>query len=234
MIISVTGVSHSQSRSMDVLVSRCQVLAGRFPDVAPVDLLDDIARVAADVPLDELAVAERMMAGMVLVRMLSHWAECSRLAMPAPITERLVALGPLPLAAILWRRQWIDLLDLCRHALSSRVELACKGNPRSAVLLEAIRMGFHESTLRLRDVAGAAGFSPWHAAHLLARDTGQGFIAHVRDHRVTAARQLLDETLLSVKEIAAQVGYSSARQLTRDFKRLCGTTPIAFRASRPS
>jgi AraC-like DNA-binding protein len=220
------------SPTLDALVSRCQVLAGRFPDAAPADLLDDIAQTAVDMPLDELAVTERMMAGMVLVRMVSHWAERSRLATPVRFADRLVDLATLPVTTSVWQDRWINLLDLCRHALNSRVEppvppRTC--SPRAALLVTAIAARYRDSSLRLRDVACAANVSSWHAAHLLSRETGQGFVAHVRDHRVTAARQLLDHTLLSVKEIAARVGYSSARQLTRDFKRRYAVTPYACR-----
>jgi AraC-like DNA-binding protein len=232
MTISGSAVSPT----IDVLVSKCQVLAGRFLDAPPSDLLDGIARVAADVPLDELTVPERMMAAMILVRVLSRWVERSQLVSPAPITERLVDLGTLPVSVGAWRGRWTHLIDLCGHALSVSGEWPATGSlrhPRARALLDIIRTRFHEPTLHLGGVAAAANISPWYATRVLAQETGKSFVVHLRQCRVTAARRLLEETSLSVKEIAARTGYSSARQLTRDLKRLYATTPRAFRLRRP-
>jgi hypothetical protein len=51
----VTISGSAVSPAMDGLVSKCQVLAGRFLDEPPNDLLDGIARADADVPLAEVA-----------------------------------------------------------------------------------------------------------------------------------------------------------------------------------
>jgi len=223
----------SVSPTMDRLVSRCQVLAG-FLEAPPEDLLDAIALTAAAVPLDELGVPERMLAGMLLVRMLSHWAEHSRVTRSL-IAEPLLELGTLPLSVTMWRGRWIGLLQLCRRTLRAPVEsLVRDSDPRADMLLATIQMRFRDPTLCLSDIARAAHVSPWQASRLLARETGKGFIVHLREHRVTAARNMLTDTLLSVKEIADRVGYSSTRQLSRDFKRLCDTTPNGFRSRRPS
>lgn len=220
------------SPTMDALVSRCQVLAGRFLDAPPIDLLDGIARLAADLPLDELNVPERMMAAMILVRVLSRWVERSRLASTTPIAQRLIDLSTQPVSAAAWQNRWAHLIALCGSALGEDAErpLGFTLNPRTAILLDVIRTRFHESTLHLRGVAASANISPWHATRLLARDTGKSFNVHLRQRRGTAVRRLLEETSLTVKEIAARAGYSNARQLARDVKRLYGLTPRALRS----
>lgn len=225
------------SPTMDVLVSKSQLLAGRFLDAPPSDLLDGIARLAADVPLDELTVPERVVAAMILVRVLSRWVERSPVTGPASIAQRLVDLSTLPASTGMWRGRWTHLINLCGSALRASAECPTSGSlrhPRAAVLLDTIRARYHESTLHLRGVAATANISPWHATRVLAQETGKSFVAHLRECRVTAVRRLLEETSLSVKEIAARTGYSSARQLTRDVKRLYGTTPSALRVRRPA
>jgi len=47
--------------------------------------------------------------------------------------------------------------------------------------------------------------------------------------RMEAAARLLETTYLSVKEIAAQVGFYDQSHFVRDFKKLYGHTPTEYR-----
>ena len=61
------------------------------------------------------------------------------------------------------------------------------------------------------------------------KNTGKGFLDNLHALRVDAAKQLLSETELSLKEIANAVGYESTLTMTRAFKRIEMTTPGAYR-----
>jgi len=52
---------------------------------------------------------------------------------------------------------------------------------------------------------------------------------YVRNKRLDAAKNLLETTVLTVKEIAAQVGFKDLSHFVRDFKKRFGLTPITYR-----
>ena len=206
-------LARSTRRSLEILASRCQVLCGLFVDVLPAELLDDISRAAADLPFDDLAPPERAVAAMLLVRILSRWAVRVGVAHHAAVADSFVELGALPLAGDVWRCGWVSLLNACRTAVAShphQLEPAGLFNARATLLVRAIADRYREPDLALGDVARATNMSSWYAAHLLTQHTGRRFVAHVRDHRIAAAHRLLGQTLLSVKQIAAEAGYTGA------------------------
>ena len=103
-----------------------------------------------------------------------------------------------------------------------------------AAALSYLTSNFRNPTLSLGDVAAAAGVSRCHLARRLSRMTGRSFLAHLHARRVAESRRLLRGTLLSVKEVAAQVGYNDATQFCRQFRRLCAATPGAYRRATAS
>jgi AraC-like DNA-binding protein len=133
-----------------------------------------------------------------------------------------------------WRLQWLRTTECCAAALPHDVdthELQII-DPRVTRMLRLIHTNYVDSGLNMRQVAQAVSLCPSHAARMLKQQTGCGFFTHVHRCRILLARQLLVEARLSIKEIAATVGYAYASQLTRHFKRACGETPLAFRMSR--
>jgi AraC-like DNA-binding protein len=84
-------------------------------------------------------------------------------------------------------------------------------------------------SLRLRDVATKVRLSPWHFDRLLKSATGASFKAHLRAARLGAAPQMLEEGFLTMKEIAAALGYARTSHFDRDFKSIHGVTPTQWR-----
>jgi AraC-like DNA-binding protein len=60
---------------------------------------------------------------------------------------------------------------------------------------------------------------------------GMGFRAIANETRFEVARQLLEDTEVSLGQIAAALGYSEASAFTRAFRRWSGQTPTAWRAA---
>jgi AraC family transcriptional regulator len=79
-------------------------------------------------------------------------------------------------------------------------------------------------------VAQTINLCPSYAARKLRAQTGFGFLAHLHRRRIAVARSLLVETSLSIKEIAATVGYAHQSDLSRHFKLAGGDSPVVFRA----
>ena len=59
---------------------------------------------------------------------------------------------------------------------------------------------------------------------------GSGYRTITNEIRFEIARQLLEETEVSLGEIAAALGYSEASAFTRAFRRWSGQAPTAWRS----
>ena len=62
------------------------------------------------------------------------------------------------------------------------------------------------------------------------QETGTSLMRYLRNLRMQEAKNLLETTFLSVKEIAAKGGQSSAAQFVRSFEKKYGETPSQHRA----
>jgi AraC-like DNA-binding protein len=78
-------------------------------------------------------------------------------------------------------------------------------------------------------LAAMAGFSPSHFTALFLKHTGHPPVDYLIRARIGRACRLLDLTPLSVKEIAAQVGYSDPYYFSRAFKKVTACSPKTYR-----
>ena len=88
---------------------------------------------------------------------------------------------------------------------------------------------FHEPHFRVSDLARAVRLSETHLSRLVRRETGVSIRQHVVRFRMEAALTYLRSSFLSVKEIAAAVGYSSTSSFDHEFARRFGTAPKQWR-----
>jgi len=121
---------------------------------------------------------------------------------------------------------------LRRHHMSSPTRMS--SDPRVVASLAYMRKNFSRGRLALNEISAAVHVSKWHLDRLLRRHTGRCFKRHLREIRMNEARRLLAGTLLSIKEIAARVGYSHVTEFDRQFKRTFHSTPTDWRAKHPS
>ena len=83
--------------------------------------------------------------------------------------------------------------------------------------------------LSLAELAGVAGYSPYHFARLFRQSTGRSPHAYVVERRVERAVALLTSTALPVEAVAHAVGFANRGHLERHVKRLTGHSPAAHR-----
>jgi AraC family transcriptional regulator len=100
--------------------------------------------------------------------------------------------------------------------------------PRMRRLLQYIEMHL-DSDLRLEQLAAEIGVSPFHFAHVFRASTGLTPHQYVLQQRVERAMTLLRIPHLSVAEIAASTGFSSATNFVRSFRARTGATPGEWR-----
>jgi two-component system response regulator YesN len=83
--------------------------------------------------------------------------------------------------------------------------------------------------LDLATVAAAVGCSRCHLSRELNAMTGRPFSHHVREVRLREALMLMRNRQRSIKEIAAEVGYSSCTVFGRQFRAVMGLSPVTWR-----
>lgn len=82
-------------------------------------------------------------------------------------------------------------------------------------------------------VAGKCGCSVWHTQRVFHALTGQSLGHYIRARKLTAAAQLLNESSLSILDIALHVGFSSHEAFTRSFQSYFGESPKKHRMRAP-
>ena len=85
--------------------------------------------------------------------------------------------------------------------------------------------------LLVRDLAKRVNLSVWHFTRLFKAETAVSPKHYIRYIKIKEAQGLLGETYLSIKEIAAHVGFGDRSHFSRDFKQLCGQSPSNFRVT---
>lgn len=90
------------------------------------------------------------------------------------------------------------------------------------------------SSISLRDVADALGYSPAHLTHRFSSLTGVPVTAWIIKRRLSAAQELLTETKQDVVAVCEAVGFGDICYFTRQFVRHVGVTPSRFRSAKTS
>lgn len=84
--------------------------------------------------------------------------------------------------------------------------------------------------LSSREMSRVGGLSSAHLRRLFKRDTEMAPLQYLRAMRLARARELLEDSSLRLKEIAAVVGIGDLSHFVRNFKDAFGTTPTIYRA----
>ncbi|MDM4721284.1 helix-turn-helix domain-containing protein [Micromonospora sp. WMMA1363] len=92
-------------------------------------------------------------------------------------------------------------------------------------------LGHLDRPLRVDDLAAQADMAPRTFARRFRAETGTTPHDWLTNQRVLLARRLLEETRLSVEDVADQAGFSDAAALRHHFTRRVGATPHAYRTA---
>src|SRR5678815_851889 len=84
--------------------------------------------------------------------------------------------------------------------------------------------------LSLGEFAQSVNLSVWRLCHIFKSDVGMPPIRYLRLLRMERAKDLLESSFLSVKEIAYQVGLNDESHFVRDFKSAYGFSPALYRS----
>lgn len=100
------------------------------------------------------------------------------------------------------------------------------GKVREAALYMERRLG---GELAIPQIAEAAGVSQNHLNRLFRRELGRTVLGHFRHRKMEVTRFLLENTSLSVKEIADRVGYRDLQRFNKVVREILGSSPRKLR-----
>lgn len=98
--------------------------------------------------------------------------------------------------------------------------------------IEAYIRDNYSAELSMQSVAKAMNYSEAYFCKLFKQCFKVNFSAYLNEYRIRRARELLQTTRLSVREVSRECGYGDSNYFTRVFKRIVGVTPSEYRVRR--
>lgn len=142
---------------------------------------------------------------------------------PGPNSEKLVdALGT---AVIIELARWLDAHR--RHGGIQRGGLA-----RRAYRQIVDHVDQREGSASIADLVALTGYSERHLTRAFKESTGQTIHEYITEVRLKRAIELLADTDMMVKDVAAKLGFGSAGSFCAAFARQTGESPGEFRRRR--
>ena len=89
----------------------------------------------------------------------------------------------------------------------------------------------YEKDISLKTIAATMNTNPAYLGRIFKDATGSSFSDYLNIQRINCAKALLVETSLTIKDIAAKVGYNSTNYFVSVFKKHTGIYPIQYRAT---
>lgn len=126
-------------------------------------------------------------------------------------------------------KKWFveKIMDACQNILGKREE---KSKSIIEMSKDYIKENFNRD-ISLDEVSRAANISPYYFSKIFKEGTGENFIEYLTAIRIEKAKELLNTTELSMKEICTMCGYSDPNYFSRSFKKNVGVTPTEYKGS---
>ncbi len=102
-----------------------------------------------------------------------------------------------------------------------------KSDVQRFAILQYIQDNFTDITLE--DIAERFHYTPEYTSKLIKTITGRTFTQLLQQIRIEKAQVLLQDTNLSVANIANQIGYETTEHFIRTFKKILEMTPTEYR-----
>lgn len=83
--------------------------------------------------------------------------------------------------------------------------------------------------IRLDQLSRLVNLSSWRLCHLFKQETGVSVVHFVHTVRMTEAKNLLEATFLSIKEIRTRVGFPDESHFIRAFDKVYHISPSQYR-----
>lgn len=127
-------------------------------------------------------------------------------------------------------RSWFltKIQEACRNVATKKEKSSTSIVGRAK---EYIR-NHYQKDISLDDVSREVNISPYYFSKLFKEETGENFIEYVTAARMERAKELLDSTDKSMKEICVEIGYADPNYFSRSFKKNIGVTPTEYKEGK--
>ena len=130
-------------------------------------------------------------------------------------------------------KNWtINFIDTTRLVAPQLQKAPSSSPPLLQKVFDYIKSNYARQ-ISLCDVAKIVGRSPAYLTDLVRRETGKTILNWIIEYRLTEAQFLLLTTNHSIRRIAESVGYLDTGHFIRQFQRMYGMTPQAWRQTQP-
>lgn len=106
------------------------------------------------------------------------------------------------------------------------------GNREVNILLNPVLIYISENyseKITLESVSKACNLSVFYLSKLFKKNTGMKFIDYINLYKIEKAKQLLENTDMSIINISMSLGYDESGYFSKVFKKVVGVTPSAYR-----
>lgn len=124
-------------------------------------------------------------------------------------------------------RDWFSekIMSACRNVVSKREE-------RSGDIIRNAKRYIEDNfdkDISLDDVSRVVNISPYYFSKVFKEESGLNFIEYLTNIRIEKAKELLENSGLSIKEICLSCGYTDPNYFSRSFKKNVGVTPTEYK-----
>ncbi len=117
----------------------------------------------------------------------------------------------------------------CREVISKHHEKGINYAPKVSLCIELARDYITDSTLTVAKLANWLNCNSDYLSNLFHRETGQRLKEWIAAQRILLARELLEDTAMSVAEIATNCGFNTSAYMRKVFKDKTGWSPSGYR-----
>ena len=109
-----------------------------------------------------------------------------------------------------------------------------KDEPTQIVLaaVEMIRKEIENVDFNINTIANALYLAPAYFSRVFKRKMGMTCIDFIKNYRINLAKELLQNTDLSIQQISEKTGYATVYYFSQQFKQVTGESPGSFRKKR--
>lgn len=109
-----------------------------------------------------------------------------------------------------------------------------KDEPTQIVLaaVEMIRKEIENVDFNINTIANALYLTPAYFSRVFKRKMGMTCIDFIKNYRINLAKELLQNTDLSIQQISEKTGYATVYYFSQQFKQVTGESPGSFRKKR--
>jgi AraC-like DNA-binding protein len=128
-----------------------------------------------------------------------------------------------------------EQLQICHQSLQPLIKLVVKQDgeysidARIQLVINLVDQQYQRDDPTLSKMAKHVHLSIWYFARLFKKNTGSHFSEYLRNLRLEKAEKLLENPVLSIKEVAAAVGYKHVSDFDHHFKSTYGIPPGEYR-----